>query len=205
MKITVVFVFAVIAFSCSSLLAHETCKFRKNYIAYNVTGKETVNGLMAVDIDNTIARAFKIYENTILGLHFTSGGYGIYMEELELNIKFTNLSPKTISRTVLNCTSNMAPKYDDVIFTIHNATILFNSNVQWKKNENVTLPGVHFFPKLVYEIGHVFGLEDNLNPSSVMYAESDNFNVLSENDELPEVDREAIGQKYFLKSLKKYV
>lgn len=200
MKLTVFIVFVVLF---QFLGAHEECKFRKNYITYKIVDEEIVNSLTSIEIKNTLFRAFKVFENTIMDLKFNSDGYGVYMEELELLIKFAPLIPLTISRTVINCTSNMAPKYEDEISTIHNATILFNSNVIWKIDGNSSTDGINFFVKTVHELGHVFGLVDNTNPLSIMNS-NDNFNVLGENDELPEIDREALAEKYFLKTLKKY-
>lgn len=203
MKLLIIFVFTVCTVTCYE--DGETCKYRKNYISYQLENEDHVNGLTPTAVHRSLRQAFRVWEDTISEIWFQHERFGIYQEPLELLIKFISFrdlfkSDRFIDRvayTVNNCTD-----VSDEHQTIHNSTIYFNTDFMWKMNDlnnRNRRYGVNLISVAIHELGHFFGLEDSRNETSVMFPSVDNFNTLKfSHHHIPDVDLISIRKLYFL-------
>lgn len=201
--------FAVFVFACTVTIFcvenGEQCKYRKNYIAYQVSGDDRVRGLSVADVHRGLRSAFQLWENTIAEMWFNHTSVGIYQEDLELQIIFTSFRElkrtdvwtSDVAFTINNCTD-----VDEDTQTIHNSTIHFNTDYIWKIDDGNTRRrrvGINLVTTAAHELGHFFGLNDSQTPESVMYPAIDNFIMYRFSvHHLPVVDIEAVKKLYFV-------
>lgn len=163
----------------------ESCKWRDNYIYYEISGADKVSGISQGDVPISLKKAMTVYQNTISGLRFENirDNPG---EDVKLKIIFENFKlryPSSVLENEISFTHNNCTGFmdfdDDNIETIYNSEIHFNTNFNFHcKHNNIirlTPTGIDLFYRMLHENGKLIGLKHNDDPTSIMYRLADNF------------------------------
>lgn len=184
--IIVLCLFAILGFSSS-----EECKWRKNHIYYSISGEENVRGISTLNIRNCIARVFHIFENSLPGYYFTNIDAAVN-EEIDVTVSFENLKlSDDPSFSEVNCTDGVA---------IRSGAVFFNTNFifmcKHMDNADTSTYGVDLFTLGLHEVGHLIGMTNNDDPTSIVFKQSDNFDYYQKRGSLNNGDRQRVEKLY---------
>lgn len=184
----------VLLLTAAVLVESEQCKWNRNHLYYGITADSTISGISLASAYNCIRRAFHIYENTLPGYYFNNVEGYLY-EEPDFGVIITDFKKLSFeskpSVTRVNCTDG----------AIQGGTIYLNTNYNyvckpWFPDTTNNPQSINLFDVTLRGIGYLIGLEENDDPSSIMYRNSDNFEYLQENVALNAADSRRVVEKY---------
>lgn len=182
--------------------ADEHCKWRKNHIYYTISGDYLVHGISPETVKNCVRRAFNLYENSMLGYYFVNQN-SVICEEADVEIIFESFGKKNgeFSLSKFNCTDDDEIA-GELIQTIRSGEIHINSDVNYSCKHwydgrgRLSQHGVNLFTTVLREIGHLIGLQDNDDVTSIVYKNADNFEYLQTHGALNTEDQKRINNLY---------